>query len=151
MTAPDRAGPAGGRFESGEFRYPVRVYYEDTDAGGVVYHANYLRYAERARTEMLRALGVVQSDLRTRTGVSLVVRRCLADFRAAARLDDALEVRTRITAMRGATIEADQDIYDPVRRTVLVALALTIACVTESGRPTRLPEPIRQAAAAAAG
>ena len=70
------------------FRFPVRVYYEDTDAGGVVYHANYLRYAERARTEFLRAGGVEQREMREAEDFAFVVRRCTVDYRAPAVLDD---------------------------------------------------------------
>ncbi|MGH7094988.1 MAG: YbgC/FadM family acyl-CoA thioesterase, partial [Stellaceae bacterium] len=73
-------------------RFPVRVYYEDTDAGGVVYHANYLRFAERARTELLRSIGFSHSRSHAESGIRFVVRRCMVEYRAAARLDDALTV-----------------------------------------------------------
>ncbi len=126
------------------FSFPVRVYYEDTDAGGVVYHANYLRFAERARTEFLRTIGIEQSALRRQDGLGFVVRRCTVDFRAAARLDDALDVTTRVTGLRAAALEAEQTIRRDGEADPLVTIDLVIACVNAAGRPARLPEPVRQ-------
>ena len=147
-TAPSAAvGPLAG----GEFRYPVRVFYEDTDSGGIVYHANYLRFAERARTETLRRLGIDQSRLRAEHDVMFIVRRCTIDFRAPAHLDDALEVRTRMTGWRGAAIEAEQTVHREGEDGPLVALGLTIACVNGRGRPVRVPSPVRDAFDRAAG
>ncbi len=126
-----------------EHVHRVRVYYEDTDAGGVVYHSNYLRFAERARTEMLRALGFDHVTLRQRDGLSLAVRRCVADYRRPARLDDHLEVRTRPERVSGASFWVDQRI----RRgdETLVALMSRIVCVRSDGRPSRLPADLRDA------
>ncbi len=142
---------ADGPLAGGEFRFPVRVYYEDTDAGGIVYHANYLRFAERARTETLRRLGIEQARLRADHDVVFVVRRCTIDFRAPARLDDALEVRTRMTGWRGAAIEAEQTVHRQGEERALVSLDLTIACVNGEGRPVRVPSPVREAFGRAAG
>lgn len=148
MLDPSAAvGPLAG----GEFRFPVRVYYEDTDAGGIVYHAAYLRFAERARTETLRTLGIDQSRLRADHDVMFIVRRCTIDYRAPARLDDALEVRTRMTGWRGAAIEAEQTVHRQGEDGSLVDLALTIACVNGRGRPVRVPDPVRDAFDRAAG
>lgn len=148
MAEPAAAvGPLAG----GEFRFPVRVFYEDTDAGGIVYHANYLRFAERARTETLRSLGIEQSRLRDEHDVVFIVRRCTIDYRAPARLDDALEVRTRMTGWRGAAIEAEQTVYRQGEDEALVALDLVIACVNGKGRPVRVPGPVRDAFDRAAG
>lgn len=128
---------------SDPFRYPVRVYYEDTDAGGVVYHANYLRFAERARTEFLRALGIEQREMREKDGFGFVVRRCTIDFRAPAFLDDALEVVTRITGIRGAALEAVQEVVRQGETDPLVVVDLVIAGVNGRGRPARLPQKVR--------
>jgi len=125
------------------FRFPVRVYYEDTDAGGVVYHANYLRFAERARTEFLRAAGIEQREMRERDGLGFVVRRCTIDFRASAHLDDRLDVVTRITGLRGAALEAVQEVMRDGETEPLVVLDLVIACVNARGRPARLPQRVR--------
>src|SRR3954453_19824685 len=81
---------------------PLRVYYEDTDAGGIVYHANFLKFAERARTEMMRALGFAHSGLAAETGIVFTVRRGGADYLLPARLDDWLSVETRIVETGGA-------------------------------------------------
>ncbi len=128
---------AARRFQNGVHVYPLRVYYEDTDAGGVVYYANYLKFAERARTEMLRDLGIDQGELMENEGVAFAVRHCAMDFLAPARLDDVLEVRTRVLQSSAATVEADQ----VVRRKAsdLVRLKARLACVNRAGRPVRLP------------
>jgi acyl-CoA thioester hydrolase len=121
--------------------FSLRVYYEDTDAAGIVYYANYLRFAERARTEMMRALGVEHSELRAAAGIVFAVRRCSADYLAPARLDDRLEVVTRITDLRGASLGLEQT----VRRDAadLVRMHLKLACMTVAGRPARIPGTLR--------
>ncbi len=126
--------------------FRCRVYYEDTDAAGIVYYANYFRFAERARTEMLRAAGVSQAALAAESGLAFAVKHCACEYRAPARLDDELDVVTRVTALRGASIEARQDI----RRgpDLLAELAVTVACVARDGRPARIPPPLRRAFAA---
>ncbi len=122
---------------------PIRVYYEDTDAAGVVYHANYLRYAERARTEMLRLAGVDQTTLWRQTGVRFAVRTCLIDYFAPALLDDALEIHSRLLRVAGASIRAEQ----VVRRdeVALARLELRIACVRQTGQAVRMPGAVRSA------
>jgi acyl-CoA thioester hydrolase len=121
--------------------YPLRVYYEDTDAAGIVYYANYLRFAERARTEMMRSLGLNHSGMMAEEGVVFAVRHCTADFLAPARLDDWLEVVTRITGLRGASLGLEQW----VRRdgADLVRMSLKLACMTLAGRPSRIPATLR--------
>ena len=126
--------------------FPVRVYWEDTDAGGIVYYANYLKFAERARTEVLRSAGIDQSRLMDAEGVSFAVRRCQIEFDAPARLDDLLDVTTRVTDLGGASIAMHQVISRIDRD--LVRLALDIACVDRSGRPARLPPAVRCGVAA---
>jgi acyl-CoA thioester hydrolase len=124
---------------------PLRVYYEDTDAAGIAYYAYYLKFAERGRTEMMRALGFAHSTIRQETGIVFTVRRLSADYRTPARLDDALRVDTRIVEIGGATLLLDQQI----RRegTLLVALDLLLACVGHDGRPRRVPAGLRAALA----
>jgi acyl-CoA thioester hydrolase len=120
-----------------EHVFQCRVYYEDTDAAGIVYYANYLKFAERARSEFLRARGISNRAVHEREGVVFAVRRLTVDYIAPARLDDLLDVRTRITAVRGASIEAQQDVLRDGSE--IVKLTLTLACVAQSGRPARLP------------
>ena len=124
----------------------LRVYYEDTDAAGIVYYANYLKFAERGRTEMMRTLGFAHSRIDAETGTIFTVRRLSADYRGPARLDDALTVDTRVLEIGGATVLLDQQI----RRdgAVLVALEMLVACVGRDGRPRRVPAGLRAALAA---
>lgn len=133
---------SSGTFVDNAHVFPVRVYYEDTDAGGIVYYANYFKFAERARTELLRMAGVNQSELISDEGVSFAVRHCSADFLKPARLDDALEVHTRVGAVNGASVEMEQAVKrngdDRVR------LRVKVACMSKSGRPCRIPVPVRK-------
>src|ERR671910_3531324 len=97
-----------GVIAAGVHRIRLRVYYKDTDAAGIVYHAAYLAFAERARTEMLRCLGLDHASLRARFGLTFAVRRCVIDYRAPARLDDLLEVESRLLRVGGASLELAQ-------------------------------------------
>ena len=127
-------------FRDGVHLHPLRVYYEDTDAGGVVYYANYLKFAERARTEMLRDLGVDPPAPAAREGVAFAVSRLEVDYLAPARLDDELTVQTRIIKLFAATLEAEQIISRGA--TECARLIVRLACVNRAGRPVRLPERI---------
>ncbi|AWN49868.1 tol-pal system-associated acyl-CoA thioesterase [Methylobacterium terrae] len=121
---------------------PLRVYYEDTDFSGFVYHASYLRFMERGRTELLRGLAGDQSDLhREANGLVFVVRRMSLDYLKPARMDDALTVLTATRELRGASMHLDQE----VRRgdETLVRAEVVVACVRE-GRAVRLPEALRR-------
>lgn len=132
--------PLSGQVADGEHRFSLRIYYEDTDAGGIVYYARYLQFAERARTEILRLAGIEQAELRRRHDVIFAVRRCAVDYRRPARLDDLVEVRSRLTGLRGAKLSADQGIWRDDQE--LVRLAVEIAAVRGDGRPTRIPAPV---------
>jgi acyl-CoA thioester hydrolase len=122
----------------GRHRYAVRVYYEDTDAGGVVYHATYLRFAERARTEALREAGIPHSELLERFGLMFVVRRVEVDYVRPARVDDSLLVITQPLAIGGATVTLRQDVRGPEGSCAV--LTVRLACIRLSeGKPGRLP------------
>jgi acyl-CoA thioester hydrolase len=125
--------------------FPLRVYYEDTDAGGVVYHANYLRFAERARSEMLRALGIPHTQMLRDDGLAWTVSRCEVDFVRPARLDDALEVHSRLLEIGGASLWAEQIVRRD--KNDCARLKLRLACVDGTGRPARLPDSVRGALA----
>jgi acyl-CoA thioester hydrolase len=132
-----------GRHDGDAHHLPVRVYYEDTDFSGRVYHASYLRFLERGRTELLRAVEVAQSDLHSEMGgLAFVVRRMTIDFLGAALMDDVLTVVTRSKEVRGATMSHWQE----VRRgdEVLVTADVTVAAVRE-GRAVRIPDHLRAA------
>jgi acyl-CoA thioester hydrolase len=123
---------------TGAHRYAVRVYYEDTDAGGVVYHATYLRYAERARTEAMRDLGIPHAELVRECNLMFVVRRAELDYVRPAHLDDSLTVTTELTALGGATVELRQRFWRAGEE--LAAARLSLACVRGGdGRPGRIP------------
>jgi acyl-CoA thioester hydrolase len=115
MTPSLPPSPETGRIEGGVHRLPVRVYYEDTDAGGIVYHANHLKFAERARTEMLRCLGLDHGAMRERFGLAFAVRRCRVDYLAPARLDDALLIETRLVRLGGASLDLEQRVIGAAR------------------------------------
>lgn len=119
-------------------QFRLRVYYEDTDAGGIVYYANYLKFAERARTEMLRELGFSHGDLHHRQGLGFVVRRCVVDYRYPARLDESLAVQTLVGKVRGASFDLHQRVFRD--RLVTASLEVTLAMVDESRRTARLPK-----------
>ena len=118
-------------------RLAVRVYYEDTDAGGIVYHASYLRFAERARTEMLRELGFDHTALRREHGIVFAVRRCTVEFLALARLDDLLEVETVPVRLGGARLLLRQTVLRADRP--IVQLEVELALLSPELKPRRLP------------
>jgi acyl-CoA thioester hydrolase len=132
---------------NGAHHYPLRVYYEDTDAAGVVYHANYLRFAERARTEALRDLGVPHSEMTSQHGLMFMVRRVKVDYLGPALLDDSLYVITKPFTIRAASVELNQRVVrsaEPER--TLVDLEVWLACVRLADqRPARLPARWRDA------
>ena len=130
-----------GRMVDGVHVYPVRVYYEDTDVGGVVYYANYLKFAERARSEMLRVIGFPHGEMMARDGLAFAVRRCEADYIRPANFDDALEVHTGNIDMEAAGLWLDQRVKRDGND--LVVLRVRLACVGQNGKPARLPAVLR--------
>jgi acyl-CoA thioester hydrolase len=129
--------PLEGRFDGLEHRFAVRVYFEDTDLSGVVYHANYLRYMERARSDMLRLAGIDQRGAMEAGLGAYAVTALAIRYRKPARLDDALVVVSRLTQIRAASV----DIQQRVMRgdTILSEAEVTAALVAPSGRPSRQP------------
>lgn len=126
---------------AGAHQISVRVYYEDTDFSGVVYHASYLRFMERGRTELIRALGIAQRELFDgEAALGFAVRRMLIDFVRPAVMDDLLTIETRATLARGATMELDQRILRGEE--VLVTAQVKVACVG-GGRARRIPDTLR--------
>ena len=123
-------------------RFPVHVYYEDTDLAGIVYYANYLKYIERGRTEWVRGLGVDQTRLKEDEGIVFAVRRVEADYMAPARFDDELEVETNVAQVTGARIVLKQDVLRG--GTVLCSAIVTLVALNETGQPARLPANIRR-------
>ena len=132
---------------------PVRVYFEDTDAGGVVYHASYVRFCERGRTDFLRLLGTDARGMidgsNSREPAAFVVRRMTCDFLRPARMDDLLEVETRVKALGGASVRLAQAITCQGKR--IFEAEITVVLVSMAGKPLRLSDAIRGAFAANSG
>jgi acyl-CoA thioester hydrolase len=130
--------PSAGWFEGREHVLPVRVYYEDTDFTGVVYHANYVRYFERGRSDFLRLAGVSHTDLLERHDpAAFVVTRMEIDFRKPAKIDDALLVRTTYDVAKGARLSISQRITRGDE--VIATAAVSAACISLDGRPRKPP------------
>ena len=133
----------GAAGEPEPFVWAVRVYYEDTDAGGVVYYANYLKFAERARTEWLRALGYEQTVLARAHGVVFMVRSAAIEYLKPARFDDALQVSVELDRAGAGQIDLTQRVLRGDE--LLATVAVRIACVALSTmRPTRLPRALAE-------
>lgn len=123
--------------------FPIRVYYEDTDAAGIVYYANYLKFAERARTEALRSAGIDQSDLMRKHIIGFVVRRCVCDFLKPAMLDDLLTIETRLHDIGKVSLDMRQTIYRG--NETLVTFEVKLAIVGNNMKLAKLPEFVRKA------
>ena len=128
-------------------RLPVRVYYEDTDAGGIVFYGNYLKFAERARTELLRTFGIENSNVSARDGTACVVRSCTIDYLRPAHLDDMLSVETRVLEIGGASMSLSQIVLRGDE--TLTEMSVRMVCMhidgEQKGRATRIPPDVRQA------
>jgi len=135
--------PAAGRFEGQAFVFPVRVYYEDTDFSGVVYHASYLRFMERGRSEFLRAAGTPhQAMLEGELPLFWAVHRMNVAFNRPARVDEALHVRTKPLELAGARLRLDQAVLRA--SDILVKAEVEVCIVTAEGKPRRVPEMVRE-------
>ena len=125
-----------------EFIWPVRVYYEDTDAGGVVYHSHYLNFMERARSEWLRSLGFQQTELRTHLGVLFVVRQLSIQYRRPAQFDDQLQVHSRLRRLGRSLLEFEQRIQRGEQ--VLTEATVEVVCIdAQRFKPVSMPDTIR--------
>jgi len=128
-----------GEIIGGVHHLPVRVYFEDTDLSGIVYHANYLRFAERGRSDFLRAIGVNHSDLAaSEAPVFWTLRKITVDYKKPARIDDLLDVRTVCERFSGAKLDMAQAIYRGDE--LLVRLSVEAACINGEGKPRRIPK-----------
>ena len=128
---PDLAGKISGN----KHLLPIRVYYEDTDFSGLVYHANYLKFCERARSDCLRLLGIHHHELQAGSQSGFVVRQMNCDFLSPAKIDDVLEVQTRFTSAKGAKMIIDQQVWR--WGDALFKATVTAAFIDSRGRPKR--------------
>jgi acyl-CoA thioester hydrolase len=122
-------------------RFDVRVYYEDTDMGGIVYHANYLKFIERARSDWVAGMGLDQRSMKEDGGLVFAVRRIECDYLLAARFDDRLEVLTEVQSVTGARLVLRQHVTRDGE--MIFAASVTVVCLTDAGHPARLPANIR--------
>ena len=126
---------------SNHHELPVRVYYEDTDAGGIVYHASYIRFAERGRTEMLRDSGFEHAQLVREQGIAFAVVAMEINLRSPAKLDDLLVVKTRISRLGGDSMDMQHDIY---RGDLMICeIKVTLVCIDQNLKAVRLPQAVR--------
>lgn len=131
-----------GALYDGAHHFPLRVYYEDTDAGGVVYHARYLHFAERARTELMRLSGTAYQQAVLNEGLAFVVRHCEISYNMPARLDDRLVVVTKLQDKRNTSLTLQQNIYksESDQQILLAELTIVLVCVNmKQVRATRIP------------
>lgn len=131
-----------GRFDGKTHVLPLRVYYEDTDLSGVVYHANYLRFMERGRTEFFRLAGIWLAKLHEPEPVAWTLRRAVLEYHRPARLDDALEVQTRFSGTTGVRMTGHQRVMSGT--TLLVEGEVEACIITLSGKPRRIPPEVRE-------
>ncbi len=125
------------------FTIPIRVYYEDTDFSGIVYHANHLKFFERGRTDALRACGVTHTDLLARDeSLVFAVRRMDTLWHSPGKIDDMLEVRTWFVSAKGARMVLRQEIHRPSDETMIASADVEAACLSDDGRPRRLPKDV---------
>jgi acyl-CoA thioester hydrolase len=137
VTGSGKDAVIAGRIVEGRHVLPVRVYYEDTDFSGIVYHANYLKFCERGRSDMLRVIGIAHREL-SRTGLAFAVRRMNCDFLKPAIIDDLLDVVTRPAEIGGARLVLHQSVLRGDES--LFTAEVTLALIDANGRPRRLPE-----------
>jgi acyl-CoA thioester hydrolase len=133
---------AAGRFEGKTHILPVRIYYADTDLSGVVYHANYLAYMERGRSEFFRHAGIMRlAQLEEPEPTAWTLRKVELEYLRPARVDDLIEVHTRLSALSGARMNAHQDVY--LNGQMLTRGRIEACIITLSGRPRRIPQDMR--------
>lgn len=122
-------------------QHEIKVYYEDTDAGGIVYYANYLKYAERGRTEYLRSLGFENTSLEAEYGILFVVRHVEADYLASARLDDSLVLETEVIELKNASFAMKQVVF--CHQKPIFKMKVVLVAVNNDKKPVKLPEKLK--------
>lgn len=122
-------------------KHPIRIYYEDTDAGGIVYHGSHIRFCERGRTEYLRSNGWTNSDIAKKLNTLFVVRHMEANYHVPALLDDMLELQTSVTKVKNTSFIMKQELYKGEK--LIFTLDVVIACITHEGKLVKIPEELR--------
>jgi acyl-CoA thioester hydrolase len=127
---------------SQDFDFSIRVYYADTDAGGVVYHSKYLDFCEKARTEFLRFKNIVQSKLFEEDGIGFVVKNAEIEYKKPAKLDDLLNIKTKIIENNGVVIKIEQEIFRENNESIFF-MNIFLVCINKNYKPTRIPKTIQ--------
>tara|TARA_Y100000022_G_scaffold52017_1_gene44117 strand:- start:378 stop:764 length:387 start_codon:yes stop_codon:yes gene_type:complete len=122
------------------FSFPVKVYYEDTDSGGVVYYANYLKFTERARTNMIQGLGLTLNQLQDDYDCLFIVKKVNCEYLQSAKLEDILEVHSKIIQVKNASFELEQNISRDNK--IIFQSNIIMVCVNTKGKPKKIPENI---------
>ena len=125
-----------------EFNYKVKVFYEDTDAGGVVYYANYLKFFERARTEAIAEIGLSNNKLLKDFGILIIVKSCNIDYKKPAKLEDQLEIKSIITSISNTSFKMMQKVFRD--KELLTSCEIHLVIVEKNGKPTRIPDELRK-------
>ena len=125
-----------------EFNYKVKVFYEDTDAGGVVYYANYLKFFERARTEAIAEIGLSNNKLLKDFGILIIVKSCNIDYKKPAKLEDQLEIKSIITSISNTSFKMMQKAFRD--KELLTSCEIHLVIVEKNGKPTRIPDELRK-------
>ena len=125
-----------------KFNFSVKVYYEDTDSGGVVYYANYLKFLERARTEALYSLGLTNSELLNKNGILLIVKSCYIEYKKPAKLEDNLDVISEVVSFTKTSFVMKQSI---LRKNEIISIAdVHLVAVDQNGKPSKIPDELKQ-------
>ncbi len=125
-----------------EFKYKIKVFYEDTDAGGVVYYANYLKFFERARTEAITEIGLSNRKLLDKFGVLIIVKSCNIDYKKPAKLEDQLEIKSIISSISNSSFKMKQNVFRDDE--LLTSSEIHLVVVDKNGKPTRIPDELKQ-------
>ena len=125
-----------------EFKYKVKVFYEDTDAGGVVYYANYLKFFERARTEAIAEIGLSNKKLLDEFGVLIIVKSCNIDYKKPAKLEDQLEIKSIISSISNSSFKMTQEVFR--NDDLLTSSEIHLVIVDKKGKPSRIPDELRK-------
>tara|TARA_B100000674_G_C37780094_1_gene886789 strand:+ start:279 stop:677 length:399 start_codon:yes stop_codon:yes gene_type:complete len=125
-----------------KFNFSVKVYYEDTDSGGVVYYANYLKFLERARTEAIYSLGLTNSELLNKNGILLIVKSCYIEYKKPAKLEDNLDVISEVVSFTKTSFVMKQSI---LRKNEIISIAdVHLVAVDQNGKPSKIPNELKQ-------
>ena len=125
-----------------KFKSSFNVYYEDTDAGGVVYYANYLKFIERARTDAIASVNFTNSNLKENYGIYIIVKSCNLNFIKPSRLEDKLDIFSEIVEVKNVSIKMKQDIY--VKDNLILTADVHLATINKDGKPTKMPEKLKE-------